>query len=56
MFNHNYSMIINKDYRELLKSYIKSKDYKSNMKIFKNTLQKFKDNYRVFINDKILKE
>ena len=55
MFNHNYSMIINKDYRELLKSYIKSKDYKSDMKIFKNTLQKFKDNYSVFITDKILK-
>jgi len=54
MFNHNYSMFINTNYKKLLKSYIKSKDYKDNMKIFKKTLSEFKEDYSRFINEKIL--
>lgn len=51
MFNHNYSVMINTDYKNLLKSYIKSKDYDGNMKIFKKTLYKFKQNYCNFVNN-----
>ena len=54
MFNHNYSMFINTNYKKLLKSYIKSKDYEGNMKIFKKNLSEFKKDYSRFINEKIL--
>jgi serine/threonine protein kinase len=53
MFNHNYSVMINTDYKNLLKSYIKSKDYDGNMKIFKKTLYKFKKKYSIFVNNYI---
>jgi hypothetical protein len=54
-FSSKYNIEISDEYKILLKSYMKYKNFKNEIKQFKTILKKFKENYSIFINENLLK-
>ena len=54
-FSSKYNIQISDEYKILLKSYMKYKNFKNEIKQFKTILKKFKENYSIFINENLLK-